>query len=70
MKNPEAINILKACYNGEFYHIPSETGLYLIQEYILELKGVRVDINPPDNMFSLTLYNTALNKIFEHYLAE
>lgn len=70
MKNQEAIKILKNCYNDDFYYIPQETGVYLIQEYIYELKQVRIEINPPDNMLSLQFYNIMLNKIFEHYLTE
>lgn len=70
MKSPEAIKILKECYNGEFYYIPSETGLYLIQEYIWELKQVRIKANPPDNMMSLQLYDIMISKIFEYYLTE
>jgi hypothetical protein len=70
VKNQEAIKILKNCYNDDFYYIPQETGVYLIQEYIYELKQVRIEINPPDNMLSLQFYNIMLNKIFEHYLTE
>lgn len=70
MKNQEAVKILKDCYFDGAYFLPQETGLYLIQEYIWELKQVKIEANPPDNMLSLQFYNVMLNKIFEYYLTE
>lgn len=70
MKNQEVIKILKDCYADGFYYLPQETGLYLIQEYIWELKQVKIEANPPDNMLSLQFYNIMLTKIFEYYLTD
>lgn len=70
MKNPEVIKILKNCYTDGYYFLPQETGLYLIQEYIWELKQVKIEAIPPDNMMSLQIYDIIINKIFEYYLTE
>ena len=70
MKNPEVIKILKNCYTDGYYFLPQETGLYLIQEYIWELKQVKIEANPPDNMLSLQYYDSMISKIMNYYLTE
>lgn len=70
MKNTEIIKILQECYADDFYYIPQHTGIYIIQGYIKELKGIEVEINPPDNLISLQFYNSMLNTVFNYYMTD
>lgn len=71
MKNPEAVKLLKNCYTEGVYLIPVSTGCELIRLYIKELKEIDVgDINEPTDMFTLQLYNIAIDRVFTYYLTE
>lgn len=70
MKSQEAIDILKKCYNEEFYYVPQETGIYLIETYIFEKTEVLLKVNPPDNMLRLQYYSIMLDEVFNYYLKE